>query len=506
MIFSLFQKRGSSRNISYVSSPILIAASRGGLIGISAAGLLSVLSGLIDLTDSGDDTAVFLIFGTLTTVACAYLTRYISDKKLTRPETFLAVTSGFLFCILCSSVLYLLVIEQENFGDAFFESTAAFTTTSLSILDFGISGRGVIFYRTSSQLLGSFAALLTAVILVPVSGDNFRGATPGRAATKDAFPERKKAVKSILLIYLVSTSVLTLILLLTELDYFESLLLAISTISTGGFSTNTGYFENSSVQLPLIIGMITTGTSVVVIWRLASRKLTSVLRSSEVHAYLLLIAGAAILLFLLADEGTASSLSKALFIAVASISTTGFHISPFDNWPIVIAFLLLLLVTIGPMSLSNGGGFQIHRLRILLAVSLREMVRQLHPRAVVKIRVGGESVNEERVRQVVVFQFLFTSIIFLTATVLALSGLGVQEALSSSITALATAGPIRNPDGMIIGVSSFSMGERLALVPAMLSGRLYLLPVFISFGYLLSESRNYLRPRRRVMHAMRSSN
>ena len=251
--------------------------------------------------------------------------------------------------------------------------------------------------------------------------------------------------------------------------------------------------------------MITTGTSVVVIWRLASRKLTSVLRSSEVHAYLLLIAGAAILLFLLADEGTASSLSKALFIAVASISTTGFHISSFNNWPIVAAFLLLLLVTIGPMSLSNGGGFQIHRLRILLAVSLREMVRQLHPRAVVKISVGGESIKEERVRQVVVFQFLFTSIIFLTATVLAISGIGVYEALSSSITALTTAGPIRNVDGVIIGVSSFSIGERLALVPAMLAGRLYLLPVLISFGYVLSESRNFLRPRRRVMHAIRSN-
>jgi len=505
VIFSLFPKRGDSRNISYVNSPILVAVSRGGLFGISVAGLLAVLSGLIDLTGSGDDTAVFLIFGTLTTVSCAYLTRYISAKKLTRSETFLAVTSGFLFCILCSSFLYLLVIEKENFGDAFFESTAAFTTTSLTVLDFGISGRGVIFYRTSSQLVGSFAALLTAVMLVPISADNFGVGTPGRVTTRDAFPERKKALKSILVIYLVSTSLLTLILLITELDYFESLLLAISAISTGGFSTNTGYFKNSAVQLPLIIGMIAAGTSVVVIWRLVSRKISSALRSSELHVYLLAIAGAAILLFLWADESTASSLSKALFISVASISTTGFHISSFDNWPIVAAFLLLLLVTIGPMSLSNGGGFQIHRLRILLAVSLREMVRQLHPRAVVKISVGGESIKEERVRQVVVFQFLFTSIIFLTATVLAISGIGVYEALSSSITALTTAGPIRNVDGVIIGVSSFSMGERLALVPAMLAGRLYLLPVFISFGYVLSESRNFLRPRRRVMHAIRSN-
>ena len=156
------------------------------------------------------------------------------------------------------------------------------------------------------------------------------------------------------------------------------------------------------------------------------------------------------------------------------------------------------------MSLSNGGGFQIHRLRILIAVSFRELVRQLHPRAVVKIIIGDESIKEERVREVVVFQFLFTSVIFLTAIALTISGMSMYEGVSSSITAISTAGPIRNAEGVIIEVSSFSVGERLALLPAMISGRLYLIPVLISIGYLLSEARTFLSPRRRLLQAMRS--
>ena len=68
MIFSPFSKRGNSRSVTYTNSSILIALSRGVLVGASVAGLLSVLSGLIDLTDSGDDTAFFLIFGTLFTI------------------------------------------------------------------------------------------------------------------------------------------------------------------------------------------------------------------------------------------------------------------------------------------------------------------------------------------------------------------------------------------------------------------------------------------------------
>ena len=506
MIFSPFSKRGNSQSVTYTNSSILLAISRGVLVGASAAGLLSVLSGLIDLTDSGDDTAIFLIFGTLITIICAYLTRYVSTKKLTRSETFLFITTGFLSCILFSSFLYLLLIEKENFGNAFFESAAAFTTTSLTVIDFEISGKGLIFYRTSSQLLGSFAALFSAVMVIPFSQDNFGAETTERFATQDVFPEKKKAVKVIFLIYLVSTLLLTLALVISELNFFDSLLIAISTISTGGFVINTDVFENSSVQLLLIAGMITTGTSIIVIWRLATRRITATLLSSEIKIYILAIVGAAFLLFLWADEDSVSSLGKAFLIAVSSISTTGFHIPPFENWTVSAGFLLLLLVTVGPMSLSNGGGFQIRRLQILLAVSVREMVRQLHPRAVVKIKVGNESVKEERVREVVVFQFIFTSIIFLTATVLTISGVSVYESLSSSINALATAGPIRNADGVIVEVSSFSLIERLALVPAMISGRLYLLPVLISVGYLFSESKNFLRPRRRILHAVRRSN
>ena len=504
MIFSRLSVRVNSGSVTTVNSPVLVALSRGALVGIFAVGLLAIISGLLDLSDSGNDTPSFLIFGTLITICCAYLTRYVSEKKLNRSESFLAVTSGFLSSILCSSFIYLFMTDEKNFANALFESTAAFTTTSLTVIDFGMSGNGLIFYRTASQLFGSFAAILLAVMVLPIADNNSRSLTSGRHATQETFPDRRKALKSISSIYLVSIVLLTLTLLTTPVDFFEALLLSISSISTGGFSISSEHFGNSSVQLLLSAGMITTGMSILVIWRLVSGKIYSAIRSSELHAYFLLIVVASLLLFLWSDEGGTSSLSSSLFIALASISTTGFHIPPFGNWSEATAFLLLFLVTVGPMSLSNGGGFQIHRLRILIAVSFRELVRQLHPRAVVKIIIGDESIKEERVREVVVFQFLFTSVIFLTAIALTISGMSMYEGVSSSITAISTAGPIRNAEGVIIEVSSFSVGERLALLPAMISGRLYLIPVLISIGYLLSEARTFLRPRRRLLQAMRS--
>ena len=40
----------------------------------------------------------------------------------------------------------------------------------------------------------------------------------------------------------------------------------------------------------------------------------------------------------------------------------------------------------------------------------------------------------------------------------------------------------------------------------MISGRLYLLPVVISVGYLFSESKNILRPKKRLFHLLRNKN
>ena len=228
-------------------------------------------------------------------------------------------------------------------------------------------------------------------------------------------------------------------------------------------------------------------------------RFTSALHSSEFQTYATLIIVSSILFYLWTNAEPESSIRQSLLFVSSAISTTGFHFSPFGNWSVAVSFLLLLLITIGPMSLSSGGGFQIIRLRILLSVSIRELVRQLHPKAVVKIRVGKEIFDDKNVRQVVVFQFLFLSVAFSTSLVLAISGMSIYDAFVSSLNALTTAGPIRGIDGSIIDTTKLSSGERLTLLPAMISGRLYLLPIFISLGYFLSESRNLMRPRRRFL-------
>jgi len=498
-------KAGVSNKSFFVTSSTLVATCLGIASGTSIAGLLSIASGLVDLTGTGEDTSVLLIFGSFITLIFSFSFRYISDARLNKSETLLAVTCGFISCILTTSLVYLIVGDVSSFSDSFFESTAAFTTTSLTVLDVNKLGNGMLFLRSVSQLLGSFTAMLTAVMFLPVS-EHQHGSTSSELRVEEKFFQRRgTAIKNIALIYLISTVLIAALLSFGEMSIFVSLLTSISAVSTGGFTTNSDYLTDPSVQWLLSAGMLATGTSFLILWRLATGKVASVFRSTELHTYLLLIALSTLLLYFWTSTASQSSFRQSLLFTTSSISTTGFHFLPFGKWSVAVSFLLLLLIAIGPMSLSSGGGFQILRLRILFGVSIRELVRQLHPRAIVKIRVGKESIDDEKVRQVVVFQFLFLSVAFVSSVILTCLGMSVYEAFASSVNALATAGPIRAVDGSIIQSDTFSSGERLALVPAMISGRLYLLPVFVTFGYLLSESRNFLRPRRRFLRWKSSS-
>ncbi|HIM85531.1 MAG TPA: hypothetical protein EYM59_07225 [Acidimicrobiia bacterium] len=153
------------------------------------------------------------------------------------------------------------------------------------------------------------------------------------------------------------------------------------------------------------------------------------------------------------------------------------------------------------MSGSASGGFQIIRHRALLKLALREMVRQLHPRAVARIRMSGRITDEDTLRQIVVLQFLFVAVVFGTGFVVAALGLDLATAISAGVHATATAGPVRALDGTVIEVASWSRPIRMALVPAMLFGRLSIYPAVLAVAGLATVIRNRIRLGRRLRAA-----
>jgi len=100
--------------------------------------------------------------------------------------------------------------------------------------------------------------------------------------------------------------------------------------------------------------------------------------------------------------------------------------------------------------------------------------------------------------QVVVTQFLFVSVLFGTAVVVAVAGLDLGTALAAAVHAISTAGPVRTLDGSLVDVGSWPTTARLALTPAMVIGRLSVYPAIMALGVGSVLIGNRLRSGRRL--------
>ena len=458
-------------------------------------GFLCLLAGLLDLTSDGSDTVIFLLFGSAIGIPATFIYGSIrASQRLSNSDVLVGVTTTFLSCIALTMLLYLIIGATSDWDKALFEATAGFSTSALSSLELDGFNNGLLFFRGATQFLGALGALIVAIAILPYHGNGKEFAdTSKRDGRRPIAPRKALAIRNITVIYFSLFFLFWTFLSLTELKIFDSLLLSMATVSTGGFTTSFNPFDNDSVQWILTGGMFLAGTSFVILWRLIIGKGRGIFKSRELRLYLLLYLISTCLIALSSGGFSFDSLRKSLFLASSSISTTGFSQRAFGEWSESLLLITLLLVAIGSMTASPSGGFQILRLRILFSVSVRELIRQLHPRAIVKIRIGKRVAKEETVRQVVVLQFIFLTIIFITAFSLAAVGQNPILALSASIHSLTTAGPIRLSNGEMIIISDLSALERLFLLPAMIFGRLYLLPVIISAGLLLAGVRNTLR-------------
>ena len=450
---------------------------------IGAAGLLAMAAGLVDLFGDGDDTAALLVTGGSAGLLAAVLAVWVRPPVRIRHADILCAVTGCLILFIVAVAGILVVIEPSTtLVDAFFRAATLGTTTALEVGPVDKTDYAARFLVGGTQWLGGIGALLVAVAVLPFFGAGREFADRSRrGGRRPMAPNPSRAARNLAIVHGLATTVTLLGFLVVGMDPFDAVLLAMATASTGGLFSG-GDLEDAAVQWVAIAGMAIAGTSLVVLWRLGVGRSRNLLRSVELRTYLglLIVAPAAFLLW--TDGSGIDGIRRAIFTVTAAVTTTGFPMSPGGTWAPAAPVLLLGLVSIGPMTGSTGGGFQILRHRILMRVAVRELLRQLHPRAIITARLGGRIAAEDTLTQVVVTQFLFVSVLFGTAGVVAIAGLDLATALAAAVHAISTAGPVRTLDGSLVDVGLWPTTARLALVPAMVIGRLSVYPAIVALG------------------------
>ena len=469
-------------------------------VALGAAGLLAVASGLVDLLGDGHETSRLLVTGGAAGLLASVIAVWVRPPDRIRDADVLcAVTGSLILFIVTVSGLLLLVEPAGGLADALFRATTAATTTALETGPVDPANHAVRFLVGGAQWLGGIGALLVAVAVLPFFGAGREFADRSRrGGRRPMAPDPATAVRNLGIVHGLACAVTLAGFLVVGVAPFDAVLLAMATASTGGLVSSPD-LESAAVQWVAIIGMAIAGMSLVVLWRLGVGRVRSLLRSTELQAYLVLLVVGPALFLLWTDGSGIDGVRRAAFTVTAAVTTTGFPSAPGGTWAPAAPVLLLGLVSIGPMTGSAGGGFQILRHRILARVAIRELLRQLHPQAVIPARLGGRIAAEGTLARVVVTQFLFVSVLFLTAVVVASAGLDLPTALGAAVHAISSAGPIRALDGSLVDVGSWPTGVRLALLPAMVVGRLSVYPAVVALGAGTTLIRDRVRLRRRLV-------
>lgn len=475
-----------------VAKPIGVYGSSCGLALALSATMLAISAGFA-IGDSARDFVVLAIACAICGASGALLLRRPFSTSALRPvETLTAAVCGFLLVAVISTVVYMATGAIDRLDDALYESIAGVSTSALTIFDDpSVLGNGVLVWRSATQWLGGIGAIALAVGLLPFLGGSreFAGGPQRRARSKDALATRPMpAIRRVLTIYGVVTSVVTLALLIAGMGMRDAFAHAFSTVSTGGFSTHAdsiSHFDSIAIEAVLVVAMLGAGSSVAFAWLLWRGKIAETRRAFELQVFLGVVVAASLWIWWLRrndDLGAFRGLREALFTVVSVMTTTGHRISNWGSWHPGAATLLLLLLVVGGTAGSVAGGLRWIRVIGMAQFVWRELQRQLHPRSVRTVKVGRSTISEASVDRMHAQMVYVMTLGAIASLVLALFGEGITEAITLTISAISTTGPGFDDTGGIVTAAELTRPERAVLMPVMLTGRVFLYPAFVAVG------------------------
>jgi trk system potassium uptake protein TrkH len=408
------------------------------------------------------------------------------DLSLNHRSAFLAVTlSWFGACALGAVTLLTDPAPALSVLDAFFESTAGFTTTGAT----AISGldrmpRSLLLWRSLSQWLGGMGMVLLGVAVFPLLGlggmQLFKAEAPGPSKDK-LTPRIAETAKILWVLYLGLTVLDAVLLYIGGMSLFDAVCHSMSTISTGGFSTHDtslAYYDSGFIHLVTAAFMLLGGTSFLVLNLALTRGLVWS-EHPELRAYLAIFTAAAFLIAL--DLGfrmpekydsAAMALEHGIFQAASILTTTGFTTRDFDLWPSLSHAVLLTLCFVGGMAGSTGGGIKVIRILVVARLAWAQFFRLAHPRGVGAIRIGTQILDEGIVLSVLGFFGLWFFVLFLGTALLSLFGSDVLTSFTAAAVTLGNIGPGFGGVGPSHTYHDLETGAKLTLCVLMILGRL----------------------------------
>lgn len=413
------------------------------------------------------------------------------DDVMFAKEGFTIVSIAWILLSVVGALPFFISGEIPNFADAFFETASGLTTTGASILEnVEVMSKSILFWRSFTHWIGGMGILVLVMAIMPnESGRSIhimRAEMAGPVVGK-LVPKIKETAKILYIIYLALTVVEIIFLLAGGMPFFDSVVHALGTAGTGGYGIRSDSIGGYSPYLQWVIAifMVIFGINFNLYYLLLMRKFGVVLKNLELWIFLgiIMISTVAISIDILPIYGNAGDSVRNSFFQVTSImSTTGYSTADFNLWPSLSRSILFILMFFGGCAGSTAGGLKISRIIILVKSAWNDIKQQLHPRSVTSVKIDGKALDNNTIRRVNIYFFVYMALILIVFLLISFDSFGLETNLTASISCVNNVGPglgAVGPSGNYSGYSDFST---IVLALSMILGRLEIFPFLLALN------------------------
>ncbi|WP_273250951.1 TrkH family potassium uptake protein [Sediminimonas qiaohouensis] len=425
----------------------------------------------------------FLIVGLVGALISLAVSHRLSDFG--RLHTFLLTGSIWLTGAAAGALP--LWLWQLSPTDAFFEAMSGITTTGSTVMS-GLddTAPGILLWRAILQWLGGIGFIVTGIAFLPilrVGGMQLFRTESSESGEKEMASAARFAGATVW-IYMSLTVLCIAVYAAGGMSFFESVAHALTTVSTGGYSTSDGsfgHFDSAFLQWSGIFFMIAGALPFAWYIRGINRR---VFRSEQVLGILQFFAVtiAILTIWRVVSAGTPilETLRFVAFNVVSVVTTTGYATTDYTLWGPFAVAAFFSLTAVGGCTGSTSGGAKVMRWIILIRMLRVQLKTIRSPSAVIKARYERRPVEPDVINGVVTFFFCYAATVGILAAALGLYGLDMETSISGALTAVANVGPgIGDTIGPAGNFSSLPDGAKLLLCFGMYVGRLEMLTVYV---------------------------
>ena len=420
----------------------------------------------------------FLTFIISLSIGFIFFFKKFKTIKITIYNKIFAVLIGYIFLPIIISIPFAINLSNVSLINCYFEAISGFTSTGFTVFDnIKHLDESLIIWRSTSQWIGGLYFLFSIILLIDIFDNNLKNSLTNFISfnTSETFKQTAK----ILILYTSLTIFIFLILNLINLRTFDSLNLAMTIISSGGFLPVNKIdiiLNNQISQTIFSILMLFSFFSLFLIYNLIFLKKKNINFFSEDFHLLIYLILLIIVFFVFFNFDY--NFSIIFFSLVSSISNIGISLS---GVPENLHFIFLILVIIGGSFFSTSSGIRFLKIYALIKFSINELLSHTRPKHIYinKIAFSDKLIEQSDLYKYFLSIIVFILSLFIVSSLLTISGINFESSFKLGILTLMNTvnSSMYNLD--TLNFSEMNYFNKTTLMVFMIIGRVELLTILI---------------------------